>query len=370
MKLNWDKNLMIEARDNLLKKENLDEYDESLIKSLVKFYDRNIDNKVVVSKKQKELTDEEILEEFEYLRAEFIRFVKSYSFDTTSLINLIEGLKFLAQDYYLINVNNKKTTNQDLFDKSYQTFDSISPYLSKCLDYIYEKKLVKVVSHKTNVTPYCDTDIYNKLGYVFIRKNHDRSLESELNHELGHSIINLTNGEFFYKDNSFLSEFDSVFMELYTDRYLYEKGNNIKYLYSYSNTINCLKSMIHSLAIVSEISKIDGDLTKKKIEKQLLRNYDFEIEDFNAFGNSFLPYYKLDHFDYLIGACLSFNLFDKDTKDMKRMFTNSIFNEFNNNDEFFKSVDFDYKNPCFMCDIFNEESSNVKKIIRKLEKEK
>ena len=53
MKLNWDKNLMAEARDKLLEKENLDEYDESLIKSLVKFYDRNIDNNVVVSKKQK-----------------------------------------------------------------------------------------------------------------------------------------------------------------------------------------------------------------------------------------------------------------------------------------------------------------------------
>ena len=37
MKLNWDKNLMAEARDKLLEKENLDEYDESLIKSLLTY---------------------------------------------------------------------------------------------------------------------------------------------------------------------------------------------------------------------------------------------------------------------------------------------------------------------------------------------
>lgn len=368
MDLNWDKNVMIKARDNLLKKDFLSEVE----KCHLKFYNQNIEGKVSVTKKAKDLTEKEMIDALEELVYEYKDFINCKADLSIQFKNLIEGLKYLVLDfdYKDIDIDNSKITSRELVEKSYEIFGNISPGLIKYLDFIYNNNLVKMVFHKTRESSSCETDVFNKLGFVFAQNDDDYSSESMMNHELAHSIITTTNGEFYYLNCGYLTEFNSSFMGIYTDKYLYEKTKDIKYLHSYYNLLLAYQWYIYKFALINEISKIKGDLTKEKIEKQLINNYVYNYKDFNALAMHLINYYDFKNILYLIGSCCAFNMFENDLKDVKKMYTNTFFQEYKSYEDFFKSIDFDYKNPYIALDIFNKETVEVKQMIRKLEKDK
>jgi len=316
------------------------------------------------------MTDEEIIKAIEELMDEFKNFINDKTILSIQFKNLIEGLKFLVLDFDYKNIDNSKITSEELVSQSYEIFGGISPSLIKYLDFIYNNNLVKMILHKTRENGCCYTDVFNKLGFVFAVNTDYCSSESMINHELAHSIITTTNGEFYYLNYDDLMEFNSSFMDVYTDKYLYEKKFDIKYLYSYYNLLSIYKSYIYWFAIMNETSKIKGTLTKEKIEEQLRNNYIYDYKDFNDFGTELLKNYNLGYIVYLIGACCAFSMFEKDLKDMKRIYTNTFFQEYKSYEDFFKSIDFDYKNPYIALDIFNKETVEVKQMIRKLEKDK
>lgn len=376
MKLDWNKNVMIEARDNILKNSNVSSTDETVLA----FYNLNIDGKVKLHK----LTKEELKEKntnnnltkianLEILRQEFTKYINDPLIGGSQIISFIESLKYFSLDAKRIRVNNNKISNQDLFDTSYEVFGSINSYFEKCLDYIYQNKLVKVDNKQTNYCSRCTLDLSNGLGYVsitnFTSTNKLSSKESVFNHELGHSIITTTNGKFYYDEFPDLMEFHSLFMEIYTDKYLYEKTKNEKYLYSMSNLISFLKEYIMKIALMYEISKIKGDLSKEKIEEEITKNNYLsyfeadEIIDILSNGRNIY-----DLIVYLFSGCYALTLFEKDEEDMKKIISKTVFDEMNNFEDFLNIIDFDLTNPYIYFETFNEADVLIKKNIRKLKR--
>ena len=374
MKLDWDKNLMIKARENILKNDDITITD----KTALAFYNFVIDNKVQLHK----LTKEEIknkknnlstIETLELARQEFIEYLNDPLIGGSQIISFIESLKYFSLDARRIKINNYNISNQDLFDTSYEVFGSINPYFERCLDYIYQNKLVKVDKKKVDYCSRCILDLSNELGYVLITNfapsTKFGSKESIFNHELGHSIGTTTNGKFYYDDCPDLEEFHSLFMQLYTDKYLYEATKNEKYLYSINNLFSFLKEYIMKISLMYEISKIEGTLSLEKIKEETQKNnylsY-FEVEEIIDILLSGRSVYGL--IIYLFSFCYVLKLFEKDEKDMKRMFSNTVFDEINTFEEFLSKIDFDFNNPYFYFESFNEADVLLKKNIRKLKR--
>lgn len=374
MKLDWDKNLMIKARENILKNDDITITD----KTALAFYNFVIDNKVQLHK----LTKEEIknsknklsnIEMLERARQEFIEYINDPLIGGSQIISFIESLKYLSLDAKRIKINNYYTSNQDLFDTSYEVFGSINPYFERCLDYIYQNKLVKVDKNKKDYCSRCILDLSNKLGYVLITNfnstNKLSSKESVFNHELGHSIISTTNGKFYYDDCPDLEEFHSLFMQLYTDKYLYETTKNEKYLYSMNNLFSFLKEYIMKISLMYEISKIEGPLSLEKLQEETTKNNYLsyfsveEIIDILLNGRS-----VYDLIIYLFSFCYVLTLFEKDESDMMKMVSSTVFDEINTFEEFLKIIDFDFTNPYIYFETFNEADVLLKKNIRKLKR--
>lgn len=366
MKLEWDKNTMKEAREKLLEKEKLTISDSLAIK----FYNCNLDNKAKVIKiSNKKLTDEEIIEELEKKRQEFYSFTRDQIFNYKPYLNMLEELKYLALNYCInddLKTNNSLVSNQDLFDTSYDVFGSISNYLERSLDYIYNQGLVKVVRKNSNKNSYCHLDIGNKLGFASIYKQSYLALESVYNHELAHSITCINNPKFYFQNGYYFQEFSSTFMQYYTDNFLFNKTNNKKYLYSNYNAFDAYNYYIGKLSIMNELTKIKGRLTRKKIEDKIENTYGEVSKDFNESWNSFLEEYSLKDFYYLIGICCTLNLFLMDPCDMKKKFNDTFFNDIKTVGDFYKTISYPYLDPYFTTDIFNEASSLAKKQVRKL----
>ncbi len=370
MKLDWDKKLMIEKRENLLQKDDLNSYDLEILK----FYKFYIDKKVEVKKinredkKNKELSD---LKKLEKERQVFLNYINDPEIGGDNIKFFIESLKCLALQSDYKNISNSRVTNQDLFDTSYLVYGSLSPYFERFLDYMYQNKLVKVSKNKVDSQTICDT--YNKLGYSLITDNDldTNSKEGIFNHELAHSMITITNGDFIYKENPDLTEFHSMFMSFYTDKFMYDKTNNKKYLYSLYNTFSILKEYIIKIALMNDISKIDGHLTNRKIKKEIEKNIflsSYNVDDiFDDLLNGISIYSMII---YLVSSCYALNLFNKDLNDMKKMFVDSVFNNFSTFEEFIKTIDFDYNDPYIYINLFAEKDFEVKKMVRNLEQNK
>lgn len=146
MKLSWKKEEMLKHLQALNNKETLNEYE----RGLTNFYISNLLN-VPTSEIMKDDEEVKLLNEEEIanlLRAKCLEFERFLNYLPkrvyNNLFNLIDCLKTLYLDSYEIKRKNKKVTEQELFDTSYEIFGRIFPYLLKTIDYIYEKGLIEV----------------------------------------------------------------------------------------------------------------------------------------------------------------------------------------------------------------------------------
>src|SRR5574344_1478496 len=146
MKLDWYKKNMLEYLSILSKKKYLTDYEKYIFKFYYDYLENNLNNyhekdNIDVKKiNQKEILNnlDDLCEEFQYWLDILPKKIR------IQFLNQLECLKNLYLLEEPININIKNVNNQELFDQSYEVFNSISPYLSRCLDYIYKNKLVKV----------------------------------------------------------------------------------------------------------------------------------------------------------------------------------------------------------------------------------
>ena len=158
----------------------------------------------------------------------------------------------------LKNLSFKEVMPSDntLYETSLEVAEKIDKDLVKYLDYIYKNKLVNV--DRQNIeTSYCNIDVYNKKGYVYASPNNQSSMFSILNHELGHSVSNITNGYNIYYNLPSVAEFYSIYMQIFTDKYLYDKTHDNKYLISYYNYMMAYRQSILGLAVLNHIANLD-----------------------------------------------------------------------------------------------------------------
>jgi len=366
MNFNWDKKLIVECKNNLLNKKNIT--DEELF--LVEFYiDFLTDFKEDVEEQrlnQKEIIDI-LKEEVANYKKLMVELPKKFK---VNLLTLIEGLSkecFNEKERILMDINDSTKTEEFVF-LSHEIYEDISNKFNDVLSYIYNNNLVKIDMKDNADGPICYCDIYNKKGFVYIPFYNESSFISCLNHELAHSIITYLNGNFYIDKNFDFSEFHSIFMENYTDRYMYQKTKDNMYLYSEYNSLDRFKDEIKSLAIISSLSDVKK-FTKYEIIKKM--NDDFGIDlsdDFNKYFNGIID--RIDiylNYMYVFGACCSINLLNKeDLNFIKEKFTKTCFNNITRRKDFFNLIGFYINNDYYMYDILNKEFNTKKELIRKI----
>lgn len=362
MNLDWDKNTLIKCRDNLLQKsyttgEDIylrELYDNYIFNGLIEEFDYFYDYDI-----------EDIINKIDDNIEEYNNFFSNLpSYYKNNLINLIDGCKYSKISF--TPLKNDSISNQQLVNTSYEIFSSISLSFIKYIDYIYKEKLVKVDYTKETVGPCCFLDLYNKKGFVYITNFNKMSKESVFNHELTHSIMIKANNDFI-NINQELFEYHSSFLEIYTDRYLYNKTKDKKYLISSFNLLVFLKKYINEIKIINSLSKINI-LNKDNIINQIKKDFNIDISyNFTEFFNNYFKNYNIfEDFKYLLSICCSLDLLNKDEQDFKIIFTNLCFNEFSSKEDFLKETGFNLNNNYYMYDILDKNFREKEVYIRKL----
>lgn len=366
MKLTWDKKVIEECKNNLLGKKNIT--DEELF--LVEFYENyltdfyeeleepNLNQKEVLKTLKDEVSNYKLL---------MTELPKKYKIN---LLLLMEGLKndcFNEKERELIDINDT-TPIKELVSLSYEVYNNISDKFNNVLSFIYNNNLVEVDKENEIDGPVCYCDTYNKMGFVYFPFYDDSSLTSCFNHELAHSIITNLNGDFYIDENYDLSEFHSIFMENYTDRYMYAKTKDNLYLASEYNSLDRFKEEIKALLIISSLSELKK-FTKPEIIKKMNNDFNLDItNNFNNFFNNLLNGIDVNlSYLYLLGACCSINLLNKDDlKSVKEKFTKTCFNNITRRKDFFNLIGFYINNDYYMYDILDKEFKNKKELIRNI----
>ncbi|MDD5980332.1 MAG: hypothetical protein PUC23_04385 [bacterium] len=359
MRLDWDKDIVKTCKNNL---ENLGYNDLEnliLIDTYNKFLIGNLDDD---SFEEISFNDKEILK---IIKEEVIAYKKLIddlpNKFSNNLINLVDGLKIPNVADFNID---DKTTDDELYKLSYEIFTDVSEEFKKYLDYIYDNKLVKISNDVFLDGPCCYVDLYNKKGFVYYPKHIISSRTSSYNHELTHSINTMTNGEFYYNINPDLTEFNSIFMELYSDNFMYNKTKDNMFLYSKYNSLNRFKTDIRNIAIIKSLSEIRP--TKENIICKMKDDFNIDLEDnFNNYFNDILKTLKIEiDYCYLIGLCCSLNLLNNCNLDeQKSRFMKSFY--VNRRKNFFRTIDFNIDNNYYMYDILEKEFKKMDSLVRK-----
>ena len=150
---------------------------------------------------------------------------------------------------------------------------------------------------------------------------------SILNHELGHSVSNITNGYNIYYNLPSVAEFYSIYMQIFTDKYLYDKTHDNKYLISYYNYMMAYRQSILGLAVLNHIANLDNI-----------------------------------NIGYLFSFCSSMKVLnDGDNKLYKKALSEDI----DSVSKFYNTLGIDIKNSELFLEIFCKENEKLEKLIRK-----
>lgn len=366
MKFDWSKQDMKRCLDEVMAKEKITYYDKYIINFYCDYLNLHNENKEQFNDKIEVLTNKEITIALEEVAEEFKHILSSLPKKVCeSLYTQVECLKKFCRDEKEYYLPNNHISNQDLFDQSYKIFGSISPYFTKCLDYIYHNNLIKVErnSFSWNQDNCCNVDFHHNLGYVYFNSDNDfMSFESILNHELSHSIITIINKKIL---NYYINEFSSIYMNLFTDLKLYNDSKNVFYLKSYSNYMNYLKSEIKTLSFLFALLKCKN-FKRSEIEDTFFKTLSYDIANFNSFFNVFLSNMNInDLISYLFSGNCALHLLEQDPEKARRMFIDFNFTEFTNMKHFFKMIDLNFKDPYYMGLLFNKKDIEIREMIRK-----
>ena len=370
MRLDWSKEAIEEYLDTCLKKKKLTDYDYAIINfyddyldfhKMKGIYDKQFKDK---SKILKKTTIKDILKEIENLVDDYRYLLqvlpKGVSEAFYTQIQELKNLYFYSTE---LDIKNPRITNQLLCDQSYQVFGSLSSELTKYLDIMYEKRLIKreAGAKKWYQDSCCNYDILNQLGFCYITNDQDSTIESVFNHELAHGITAITNSKVF---STFIYEFPSIYISLYTDMEMYKKTKNSDYLKSYYNYIVYFQKIIINFSILDTISKC-GKITKNNIEDMLYKVLTYEITDFKQFSDYILSTNVNLDFVYLYGASCSLHLLEQDLDFAKQAYTNFCLNKYEGIRKFNKNIGINIKDVSYLSDVFNRNSCNIKEMVRK-----
>ena len=369
MKLNWDLERIKECKDKIMQKSHLEIYDKEILDAYnnILGLKKNYDEEEFL--KNDYLTDSMCLEILKSYKEEYMYFISKYltKEEEYNLVYAIRFLKNIFQDYDNIKLNKKNISNKQLYNTSSDVFQSISPYLDKVITYAYQNNLIQVTDDKESVSC-CYNDIYNNLGFVKLTCFNDyyNSKESVLCHELGHLTMSvLGNGDFMYNKYLKYREFTSLYMQLYTDKYLYSKTNDNRYLISYYNCINYYKEMLVKFSIIDNLTKINGKLTKNKVLNSLQNNCDMEIDNLKILAE-ILDQDVASSLIYLLNMCHVINLMNQDDKEkVRRCFIDSVFTLHSTDKEFLDTICFNKNDELQFTNSFNETSVTLNKALRK-----
>ena len=367
----WDKKIMQENLDKLLKKSNKNAYDEQLIE----FYTYNLmSNTLQVEPIYHKMKTKEVINEIKYdcdalLDIFYKLFPKTI---LNQLYLLIEGLGQMSvySRECEKQLNIKKCRISDEFkDISYDTFLSLSLVYKEYLDYIYSNNLVKVKKSNDKVIypSECHCDFENNMGFVYINSNHKYSNEAVFNHELTHSLTTILNKSLLNDQKLvFLSEAHSIFIGEYTNNRLYEKTKDKNYLIANYNYCYNLKMSIFILYFYLEIAKLPK-ITLSKLSDIISARMNIKFDDdknLKEFLFGISQSYPIKHTIYLLSSLASIHMLNQDEEKQKNSFNKSMLTNATTIYNFFKTIDYPVRDKYYACEMFNRYEIDKKSIVR------
>lgn len=322
------------------------------------------------------LNDDNIfLEEEPFIRKSLIKRLKNLSFsykkilnnmpsyEKEMLLNMTEALNDSFINSCTKSFNETIPSDDILYETSLEVAEKLDKDLIKYLDYIYKNNLVNVDRQNLEIS-YCNIDIYNKKGYVYASSNNQNSMFSILNHELGHSVSNITNGYNIFYNMKQVAEFYSLYMQIFTDKYLYDKTHDNKYLISYYNYMMAYRQTISSLAILNDIANLDN-INKDSVREMLYENYKIKPSSFKNYLERLMYMFECytveENIGYLFSFCSSMKVLnDGDNKLYKKALNEDI----NSVPKFYNALGIDIKNSELFVEIFCKENEKLEKLVR------
>ncbi len=383
MKLNWDKKQMEEYYNTLINKRKPDIYDAVII-NLYDSYINNCYNLTHSTKKEEieeynkicllDQTEKKTRKDYiEMIEQKCDEFCSYYSYlpkkFLESLIILITSLGKLYFDQgYEYKLKPQKITDMELKLQSYEIFNEISEKFIPYLDYVYKNKLIKVKKSRDifSIDSCCFFDMTNNSGYAYINKK-DGKMESVYNHELMHSItLNINKSMLENSNYTILTEAHPIYIGMYTNKSFYEKTNNLDYLKDNYNYLDYLKEIIVDLNTIFNLIQLKSTtkLTKNKIENLIFQT-EYQECHFNEFAEYINSIDAATSLEYLTCGIIALSLLDQDSEKSKKLFTDSIFNDYGTFYKFLKKIEFNLKDPYYSCNLFNETQCEINKFIRK-----
>ncbi len=364
MRLDWSKKQIEQNLKNINSKRGKSVADKEL-KNIYKQYLFGIQEDKIDSFEEIKIPKDVMIDAIEDKCIEFATYINLLPEDAqTSIFIVLETLDKMYIDNRCIKISKKSVSNEQLLKQSYDIFNSISPSLIKYLNMLYKNKNVKTTTtNPLKAESCCFFDETNNQDYVYFSKMVYQFLseESMYNHELAHAITGVSKTP--YLKTTMLSEFHSIYTNLYTDKEIFDKTKNNNYLYSYYNYLKTMQEYLICLSILLKIAK-------NKITEKNLRNVSREC----LYKNSIKELYQyttnidLNCLTYLVSGIAALHLQTMDKEKSNHLFYKTIENPTKNISKFFKLIELNYKDIYYMRDIFNEANCTTLNKIRKLNK--
>lgn len=365
MILKWSKDETLKNLESLQKYIDKNRYYDENILNSIDFYNSILNDDDIFLEEEEPFIKKGLIKKLKNLSFLYKKALNNMpSYEKKMLINMVEELGSSFINPYAKPFKEVMPSDNTLYETSLEVAEKIDKDLVKYLDYIYKNKLVNV--DRQNIeTSYCNIDVYNKKGYVYASPNNQSSMFSILNHELGHSVSNITNGYNIYYNLPSVAEFYSIYMQIFTDKYLYDKTHDNKYLISYYNYMMAYRQSILGLAVLNHIANLDN-INKDSVREMLYENYKVEPSNFRNYLERFIlmfDYYTTEeNIGYLFSFCSSIKVLnDGDNKLYKKALNEDI----DSVSKFYNTLGIDIKNSELFLEIFCKENEKLEKLIRK-----
>ena len=352
MRLKWDKNRLLECKENIKRIKKSDIFEDIFTKELIAMYDALLGNI-----KRKDQDEDRI-----YGIKDLKRITKDYDEYMADYFNPVfaKAYTYLLEYYGKMCLDSKEyrikqtTSDEELLRACYETYLSIDKSFQEQLDFLSTKKQIHVDrNNEIGLDSRCLCDPYNNTGFVYINtRDTFHTKESIFNHEVAHALVNMSENSF-YNENETYFELHSIFIYLYTNEYMYRKTKNPLYIQGNLNYLNYLMSLINKLNVIDIISN-QKIVTEESVIQNIGEKLGLKITDMNYFISALYETDVDTYFTYLLSGVLALQMLSFDEEKGKYLFKKTMYNNYKDEEELLKDLEFDCNDEFSMINLFQD----------------
>ncbi len=352
MRLKWDKNRLLECKENIKRIKKSDIFEDLFSKELMLMYDVLLGNTKILDPDDDQpygIKDlKAIIKDYnKYIINSFNpKFAKAYTY----LFEYYGKMCSDSKEYKIRQI----ITDEELSKSCYDTYLSIDKSFKDPIDFLHNKKQIHVDrDNELGLSSRCSCDPYNNTGFSYINMRETfHTKESIFNHEVAHAIGAMSKNSF-YRENEIYNEMHSIFMSLYTNEYLYQKTKNPIYLQGNLNYLNYLISLINKLNLMDIISN-QKTITTESVIENIRATLGLKITDLSYFISTLCETDTETNFQYLISGVLALQMLSFDEEKQKYLFKKTLYKDYQNEDELLKDIEFNDEDEFGFINLFHD----------------